>query len=218
MSTKMFNNRWLKTIGIVLLLGLIITLTIISVQGQGLQPVSEEDAQAIETTIRRSYELEAQATYTLDGSVLAEVYINDPRGGAIDEKTLELIQYVRQDKSLSSSDVGYLDARQAYFSWLKQGIEKREAIFATIAAEGREQMTPEEEASLVDETGRIAIFNRRSDAIELPPIQINVESIRIEGDVAYAVVAHNMGKFEAILVKVNDHWYMAGGRSLEFNP
>lgn len=213
----MSHTRWIKIIAVGLLISLMIAVSIISVRGQSFQPVSAEDAQAIEETIRRSYELEAQAAYTLDGSVLAEVYINDPRGGEIDQRTLELIQYVRQDKSLSSSDVGYLDARLAYYIWLKQGIEKREAIFATMAAEGREQMTPEEEASLVDETGRIAIFNRHSEIV-LPPGEVKIESIVVEGDVAYAVVVLSMGKVETILVKANGKWYIAGGRGLEFNP
>jgi hypothetical protein len=210
----MANNRWIKTISSIVVVVLMIILSIAVVQGQVPQPPSPEDAQAIEATIARSAELNAMASYTLDGSILAEVYINDPRGGELDKKDLELIQYIWQDKSLTVSDVGYLDYRQAIVAWKKQAFEKREAIFAKMQAEGREQMTREEEASLIDETGRIAIFNRPPAPATKPKSQFTILSMDAQGDVVTVIVDFGVFKAEQILVKVDGRWYIAGGRTL----
>lgn len=210
----MSNNRWFKMTSSVVVVVLMIILSIVVVQGQAPQPPSPEDAQAIEATIARSAELNAMASYTLDGSILAEVYINDPRGGELDKKDLELIQYIWQDKSLTVSDVGYLDYQQALIAWEKQAIEKREAIFARMQAEGREQMTREEEASLIDETGRIAIFGRAPDPMTLPKAQFTILSIDLQGEVATVIVDFGVFKAERVLVKIDGRWYIAGGKTL----
>jgi hypothetical protein len=49
--------------------------------------------------------------------------------------------------------------------------------------------------------------------------EIDIPSVKIEGDVAYAVIQRPGIRSELILVKVDDQWYIAGGRAIDhFGP
>jgi hypothetical protein len=209
----MTRNKWLvlSLIALFGLLGGAVTSSV--VRGQKIVP--EADREMIGATILRSEAIGVEILYTLDGRELNQIYTNDPRGGNIPEDGLRLIHYIRQDYTLTLDDVGMLDYQQAIVAWFKQAIEKREAILARMAAEGREQMTEAESASLRDETGRVAIFNRGPDPATVTLYPPNIRSINIEGDVAKVVVVGSHTIYELTMVYANGQWYIAGSRLLE---
>jgi hypothetical protein len=76
-------------------------------------PAGSPDFAAIQATLRLYMEIMAEAESTLDGSRLAEVLANDPRGGLVDPKYLQLVQYMTGRPELKLEEIGYLDVHQA---------------------------------------------------------------------------------------------------------
>ena len=214
----MIEKHWF-TFGLVILLCMVVGAVPIAT-ARGNTDVPPELAKEIYETVQREMEIESLARYTLDSSLMDQVYINDVRGGRPSVSTLELVQFVKQDPTIKLADIGYLDGRKAYIEWLTGSIERREAVEQAMAAEGRSAMTDAEAASLVDETGRVAVFGRGPDPATLPPEwrYFQILSIEIDGDVAKAVVQFGTGSEEQTLIKVKDRWYEAGVRGLTFNP
>ena len=86
----------------------------------GTNSSTSEDAKAIEATIWRSLVVDAYALYTLDTSELHTVYVNDARGGTLDDGTVAYIQDVRKDYTLKANQLGYLDLQVAAVEYHKQ--------------------------------------------------------------------------------------------------
>jgi len=174
------------------------------------------DAQQIMRTIQRAYELEAKAACTFDISEFPTVFINDPRGGALDPSTAEFVRDVLNGPSLPAP--GYLDYKVAYYQWWAEGAARWEALQARAAAEGR-NLTQDEMASLVDSKGRMA-GPRGCPGPEAGGSKIDLEflSLHINGDVASVVFDDGPRTNQMTLVKVNHQWYIAGNRILALHP
>lgn len=112
------------------------------------------DRRAIRRTLYSEIPTQKMALYQSDPSILTSVYTNEPALCSLNEQELETIRFVRQDATVQATQVGILDYWQAYVIWRGQAVEKREAIAQVVVAEGRNEMTYEEQASLLDQTGK----------------------------------------------------------------
>lgn len=156
--------------------------------------------------------VEVNASYTLDPSHLIEVYINDKRGGLLDDDSVKLVSFIRQDNNISAEDIGLLDFRLAYYSWRKISFDKITAINQKMHNENRASMTAAEVASLTDPTGRLEIFGRGPDPATIPleSFKFTINSFDINGDVAKVQVTYPDKDENVILVKNGSKWYIAG--------
>jgi hypothetical protein len=169
------------------------------------------EAREVQTTISRAYEIEARAARTFDTSEFASVYINDPRGGALDPALVELIA----DYGGRPSDAaGFLDYKLAYYACWREGALRLEQMWDKAAREGR-GLTLEEMQSLRDRSGRPA--SPRAPE-EMQGTQLEFKSIAVSGDTATAVYDDGPRLNRATLVKVDGVWYIAGVQGLQMHP
>jgi hypothetical protein len=205
------KTHWLRLSVIVILL----TLLTVSAEAPYRNAYPEE-ARAIQEVIYRSHWDVGKAGFYLDPSYLADAFINDPRGGEISQLNLSVIRCVRNDKTITIKDVGWLDSFQATIEWRKQVAAKLDAIHQKMVMERREEMTQEEKFSLVI-CGQVPTGIYSVDPKTIDPRLFILDFISIHifsGDVAKAVVTLSEGEktMEEILVKIGDRWYIAGER------
>ncbi|MDW8069226.1 MAG: hypothetical protein RML46_09950 [Anaerolineae bacterium] len=169
------------------------------------------DEKEIQQTIERAYELEEIAARTFNTTEFAEVFINDPRGGKLDDSTLRFIEEV-YGTDLTSA--GYPDYKIAYYKWWASGARKIEALQSKAQAEGR-PLSPEELSSLIDSSGRIAMPRAQGP---IQKVNLQFHSISIEGDTAVVIFDDGPRTNRTTLVKVNGRWYIAGNKILAVHP
>ena len=73
-------------------------------------------AKAVVAVVQRSVAVDYQVAHTLDLAPLAAVYINDPRGGSLDPRTVAFIQSVRPAENPPTDQPGWLDYQQALYA------------------------------------------------------------------------------------------------------
>ena len=73
-------------------------------------------AKAVVAVVQRSVAVDYQVAHTLDLAPLAAVYINDPRGGSLDPRTVAFIQSVRPAENPPTEQPGWLDYQQALYA------------------------------------------------------------------------------------------------------
>ncbi|MCS7178877.1 MAG: hypothetical protein N0A03_06340, partial [Anaerolineae bacterium] len=151
------------------------------------------------------------AARTFNTTEFAEVFINDPRGGKLDDSTLRFIEEV-YGTDLTSA--GYLDYKIAYYKWWASGARKIEALQSKAQAEGR-PLSPEELSSLIDSSGRIAMPRAQGP---IQKVNLQFHSISIEGDTAVVIFDDGPRTNRTTLVKVNGRWYIAGNKILAVHP
>jgi hypothetical protein len=169
------------------------------------------DAKEIQRTIEKAYAVEEIAARTFDTTEFAKVFINDPRGGRLDDSTL---QFIKEVLGTNLTSTGYLDYKLAYYKWWEAGARKIEALQSKAQAEGR-PLTPEEASSLIDSSGRIAMPRAQGPA---PEIWLDFYSISIEGDIAVAIFDDGPRTNQMTLVKIDGQWYIAGNEILALHP
>lgn len=169
------------------------------------------EAKEIQRTIEKAYMIEEIAARTFDTTEFAKVFINDPRGGKLDDSTL---QFVEEVLGINRTSAGYLDYKLAYYKWWEAGAQKIEALQAKAQAEGR-PLTPEEVSSLIDGSGRIAMPRAQGPVSE---IWLDFYSISINGDIAVAIFDDGPRTNRMTLVKVDGKWYIAGNEILAVHP
>lgn len=215
------NKSFVFFVAIVLMI--VVGIVLVMPQNTEASPalLDTPESRKIQDTIRRSYEIEAIAARTFDTSQFSSVFANDPVG----KLSSSTIQFIREATaatnelgfldSKTDSDLGYLDYKLAYYIWWKKGAEKFEALQAVAEKENR-NLTQEEAASLVDDTGRVAAPRAEGDAT-IPDLKFL--SIDIDGSIAWAVFDDGPRTIQMTLVKRNGQWYLAGGaKLLEFHP
>ena len=97
------------------------------------------EAKEVIKAVERSYDIEAEAAYTLDTTKFSDVFINDYRF-PVGASTLETVQELTNNPSLELA--GYLDYKLAYYSW---------KINATNSAEKIKEKASKENRVLTDE-------------------------------------------------------------------
>lgn len=134
------------------------------------------DTQQIIDTLTRAIRIIAEADYTFDTSHLAEVYINDPRGGEITEAALADIRRIRGDATIRKDQVGILDYEQARVLDLKN---KYDAYIADLRAKQHNgTISAEEKAILTGETEAWPTW--------VPPTPVPTQCFSAEGIPAWA--------------------------------
>lgn len=155
--------RYVSFMVMIMFMGIMIWLR----PAKGLQIDDSNDAETIRETILLSRRLDIEAAYTFDASILASVYINDPRGGEVPTGALEDIQAARHDESIDADDVGYLDYKQAVIEWRKSSYEQYMAELRLKQTTGT--LTDTERLILVGETDGWSDLNQLSDISTVMP-------------------------------------------------
>ena len=210
----MKKKRLLLAIGIVCLLALgAVGLSLAAKQDATafVGVPDTEESLAIQETIKRSYEIEAEAATTFDTSAFASIFINDSRGGTLIPSQLKFMQDITNDSS--KTDFGYLEYKMTYFDWWGQGAIALEELQSKTESEGRNP-SQEEMQSLIDSTGRMA--PARSTSLQIPEIEFI--SITINDDYAIATFDDGPRTNEMGLVKVDGKWFIAGNKILSLHP
>lgn len=179
-------------------------------------PTEIDNHDIVVKTIRMACEIETQAAATFDMTDFPKVFVNDPRF-PVGPQILEYLRDVTDNPSLEQA--GYLDHMLTYFGRWRDGALHLEAIWEKMEAEGRDEMTAEEMASLVDEKGRIVAPRARLEdwgEIDCTP---NILSMEISKDIATIVINDGPTTSEMYLVKSDDgQWYIAGRKVLRIHP
>lgn len=201
----------------VLLIGLLLILvsstastskTILT--GTGFQQ-SEETDELIKL-IESSYQIEAQAGRDFDISGFKNIFINDSRGGALAESTMNFIKSVDPDSFKDS--YGYLDYKIAYYKWWKDGALKIETILESIKNKDR-RMSESEIQFLLDVNGRTSMPRLKGEIISNA---LSFTSIHINGDIATVIFDDGPRTNQMTLVKVDHEWFIAGNKILSVHP
>lgn len=199
-------------ISITLMLSLGVLAFNVKRSGEILQGIPDiPEAREIQQTIEKAYEIEEIAARTFDTAEFAKVFINDPRGGKLDDSTL---QFIKEVYGADPSSAGYLDYKLAYYKWWESGAKKIEALQSKAQAEGR-PLTSEELSSLIDSSGRIAMPRAQGP---IQKVNLYFYSISIDGDRAVAIFDDGPRTNRMTLVRVNGQWYIAGNEILAVHP
>jgi len=182
-------------------------------------PVETEttsDAELITQTLVKACEVRTNAAATFDVSEFPKVFVNDPRF-PVSPKILQFIRDVTDNPSLE--EAGYLDHMLTYYTWWRDGALRLEAIWDKMKAEGRDEMTAEERASLTDSSGRMAGPRAHLEDWANIDCTPGILSMDIDGDVATVIVDDASTTSEMHLVKSQDgQWYIAGRTVLRIHP
>jgi hypothetical protein len=169
------------------------------------------DEKEIKRTIERAYDITAEAAYNFDLRKFPEVFINDPRF-PVPASTLQVVREMTNNLSLESA--GYLDYKVAYFTHWRDGAILLESIQAK-AKEEKRKLTKEESDLLIDSYGRPAGSRAQKPTRNQP---IEIISIEITGDIAFAIVNDGPTTSQLTLVLVDEKWYIAGSSILSVHP
>ena len=209
MTTKKFTIIALISTVVVVFLSVIAITT----AGQAF-PVfqSNTETEKIQKVIEESYKIEAKAGRDFDTSKFSSVFINDQRGGQLEQPFIDLITSVALENE--ASNYGYLDYKLAYYTWWGKGSLQYEAIESKAKSENR-KMTKEELKSLFDEKGRLAMPRLKGE--EKKPI-LSFTTIEVNDDMAIAVFDDGPRTNQMTLVKVEGQWFIAGNKITAVHP
>lgn len=178
------------------------------------------ESMQIQDVIRRSYEIEAIAARTFDTSQFSSVFANSPIG----KLSPLTIEFVREAVAVNDelkylttkpdSEVGFLDYKLAYYIWWKKDAERFDTLLAVAEKENRD-LTEEEAASLVDNTGRVAAPRLDGDAT-IPDLKFF--SVEIDGNVALVVFDDGPRTNLMTLIRDNGLWYIVNWKILDVHP
>jgi hypothetical protein len=178
--------------------------------GEGLHQT--KDGELIQDMLKNSYFVESSSAKTFDLSLFSSIFVNDQRGGELSPSTIEFIRSVSGD--YISESFGYLDYKIAYYTWWKAGALKLETLQARANLENRE-LTEDELKTLIDDHGRVAMPRSQSSNTN---IALRFISIEIEGEKAIVIYDDGLRTNQAILLKIDDNWYIAGNKILSLHP
>jgi hypothetical protein len=169
-----------------------------------------KETKEIVKTIEKAYDIEAEAAYKFDISKFPTVFINDPRFN-VDTYTLDVVRQLTNQPKLESA--GWLDYKEAYYSWRINATLKEEALKEKAKAEKR-QLTEKEKESLSDPWGRTAPARAQSSTRRIP---LKFVSIDVKDDIAVVVINDGPYTAELTLVLVKGKWYIAAWKGISIN-
>jgi len=168
------------------------------------------EAKEIMQIIERAYDIEVEAAYTFNIRKFPTVFINDPRF-PVSPGTLETIKQLTNDPSLQSA--GWLDYKEAFYSWRIEATLHAEAVKEKAKQENR-ALSKEERDSLMDPHGRSAPARAHGPT---RTTSLTFMSIEINEDVAIVILDDGTYKAELTLVFVDGSWYIAGFKGISLN-
>jgi hypothetical protein len=168
------------------------------------------ETKEIMRTIERAYDIEVEAAYTFNIKKFPTVFINDPRF-PVSPGTLEIIKELTNDPSLESA--GWLDYKEAFYSWRIEDTLHAEAVKEKAKQENR-ALSKEERDSLMDPQGRSAPARAQGPT---RTTSLSFMSIEINEDVAIVILDDGTYKAEVTLVFVDGSWYIAGFKGISLN-
>jgi hypothetical protein len=160
------------------------------------------DATEIVEVMLRAQDAEIRALCYFDLTEFPSAYVNDPRF------PVPISSYVNHLRELAHipriESPGELNSQLAFWGWRAATASHLLSLRATATAENRD-LTAEEKALLSEETDKGAIFLCNTIA----PLPIEFQSLEVDNDVATIEVMHGVIKFKVILVRLEDHWFIA---------
>ena len=196
-----------------ILLLLLLTISIFESTGRAGEGLPQtEDGELIQDVLNNSYVIESLSAKTFDLSSYTTIFVNDQRGGELSPSTIEFVRSISGD--YTSESFGYLDYKIAYYTWWETGALKIETLQARADLENRE-LTEDELKTLIDDQGRIAMPRSQSSDASIP---LRFISITIEGDKGIVTYDDGLRINQAILVKIDGDWYIAGNKILSLHP
>ncbi|MFZ2489074.1 MAG: hypothetical protein WAZ19_13260 [Anaerolineae bacterium] len=199
---KQIRNRWLIAVTVVVLSMGLFVIRATQVRSDPGVPDSDE-AMEIMATMDRAYQVIASASQTFDISELPSVFVNTSDYTLTARQMEKVAEIVGQAEA---SSAGYLTVMQAQYVAWGQGARLLQKALDKAKAEDREVTADELQEVVKANHGQMP-------ALASPVITKTVltyESMQITGD--RAVVRYDDGAAlqEAILVRVNGRWFVAG--------
>jgi hypothetical protein len=161
-------------------------------------PEAKQIIQIIET----AYDIEAEVAYTFKNDRLPSIFINDSRFQVNSEK-LEFVKNVIDNPVLEFA--GYLDYKNAYYNWWKEGLSHYESLNKKAKAENRAITNEELNAFLATKWGSIP--GRVKSPVRYN--RLKFISLSINNEIAKVVLNDGPTVRRLTLVLVNGQWYIA---------
>ncbi len=204
--------RWRILLTSTILVVILVVLTWWQPVGIPLSP-NDQDALDIAAALQNQYVVFNAATCKLDGSHLAEIYANDPRGGLLLPEDLLLVQAQNPGKSYNLANAGLLDAQQAYLTWYASARPQYEAFLKADLEKG--QLIQKDEYALIESFGsryHLSVQQERGCGLgyALPFSQVTIQKGFDIAHVHAVVYRNGSGSMSFTLVKRHGKWYTIG--------
>ncbi len=199
---KQIRIRWLIVVSVVVLAMGLFVFRSTQVRSDAGVPDSAE-AKEIMVTMDRAYQVIASASQTFDVSELSSVFVNTPDYKLTAQQMEKVGEILGQE---DASNAGYLTVMQAqYVSW-GQGARLLQETLDKANAEDREMTADEFQEVIKANHGQMPALASPVTAKTV----LTYESMQITGD--RAVVRYDDGAAlqEAVVVRVNGEWFVAG--------
>jgi len=176
--------------------------------------VSDEELLVIQT-LEKACTIEEQAQWTFDTEEYPMVFTNDSRY-PLSPEILDYVRDIKNDPLVT--DVGYLDFKLAQILRHKECTLRWESVLKAMKVENREQMTAEEQATLLTAGGRMCPAPTAPELKGNVPCTYAIQSVKIQDDIAIVVASLGATTDEWYLVRKDGHWYIAGRKVLIRHP
>jgi hypothetical protein len=200
------RKRLLLTITV--LGGLIVFLIVLgipaekSVAAPGVPDTPE--TRQIQDTMNQAYKLMASAAQTFDVSTFSTVFVDTP-DYELSAQQREAVSKIMGPKAVENA--GYLTAMQAYYiSWGNGAVQLEETL--KNAAREQRAITADELKQIAKANGGRVPALDRQEPVQEPNLEF--ESITIRGNRATVRYDDGAALQEAILIKKEGHWFIAG--------
>ena len=193
---------WLSIIGAIVIL--VIGFVIFQVtQAQAAQEIVDNaDTRSIKAVMAQAYDVIAKAAQTYDVSEFSTVFVDTS-----DYKlTTEQLKALTGILGISATkNAGYLTAMQADYMAMGQGATLLQAAVDKAKAQNREITAAEFQAVIQANHGQVppaSVINAKTT--------LTYDSIKVNGDKAVVRYDDGAALQEAILVRINGKWFIAG--------
>jgi hypothetical protein len=203
-----------------------VTLFFVLKSGISLTPDNPEYI-AIENTLRKYLEINAEARYTLDDSRLSEVLANDSRGSYSthdgNSALAKAVRWYTGNPLVMENHIGMLDFWHAYYAYNRQ---VKQLYNAAVAKEGQSSsqvaapISPEslpEVRQLMEETGFQGASLPPARPQVIVPENFVIESVKVFLGEAYVVGDYPYARVGLTFVKRSGQWYLVGSKILQWH-
>jgi hypothetical protein len=154
--------------------------------------------------MNQAYKLMASAAQTFDVSTFSTVFVDTP-DYELSAQQREAVSKIMGPKAVENA--GYLTAMQAYYiSWGNGAVQLEETL--KNAAREQRAITADELKQIAEANGGRVPALARQELVQEPNLEF--ESITIRGNRATVRYDDGAALQEAILIKKEGHWFIAG--------